>query len=42
MKPDINPRKRNKKKLTTRRLNNVLLKNQQVNEEIKREIKKIP
>ena len=40
MKLEINHRKRNEKKLTTWRLNNMLLKNQQVNEEIKREIKK--
>ena len=40
MKLEINHRKRNKKKLTTWRLNNVLLKNQWVNEEIKTEIKK--
>ena len=41
MKPEINHRKRNEKKLTTWRLNNMLLKNQRVNEKIKREIKKI-
>ena len=40
MKPEINHRKRNEKKLTTWRLNNMLLKNQWVNEEIKKEIKK--
>ena len=40
MKLEINHRKRNEKKLTTWRLNNMLLKNQQVNEEIKKEIKK--
>ena len=41
MKLEINHRKRNEKKLTTWRLNNMLLKNQRVNEKIKREIKKI-
>ena len=40
MKLEINHRKRNEKKLTTWRLNNMLLKNQWVNEEIKTEIKK--
>ena len=40
MKLEINHRKRNEKKLTTWRLNNMLLKNQWVNEEIKKEIKK--
>ena len=41
MKLEINRRKRNEKKtLTTWRLNNMLLKNQWVNEEIKKEIKK--
>ena len=40
MKLEINHRRRNKKKLTTWRLNNMLLKSQWVNEEIKREIKK--
>ena len=40
MKLEINPRKRKEKKLTTWRLNNMLLKNQWVNEEIKKEIKK--
>ena len=40
MKLEINHRKGNKKKLTTRRINNMLLKNQWVNEEIKKEIKK--
>ena len=39
MKLEINHR-RNEKKLTTWRLNNMLLKNQWVNEEIKKEIKK--
>ena len=39
MKVEINHRKRNEKKLTTLRLNNMLLKNQWVNEEIKKEIK---
>ena len=37
MKLEINHRKRNEKKLTTWRLNNMLLKNQWVNKEIKRE-----
>ena len=40
MKLEINHRKRNDQKLTTSRLNNMLLKNQWVNEEIKSEIKK--
>ena len=40
MKLEINHRKRNEKKLTTWRLNNMLLKNQWVNEEIKKEIKR--
>ena len=40
MKLEINHRKRNEKKLTTWRLNNMLLKNQWVNEKIKKEIKK--
>ena len=40
MKLEINHRKRNKKKLATWRLNNMLLKNQWLNEEIKKEIKK--
>ena len=40
MKLEINHRKRSEKKLTTWRLNNILLKNQWVNEEIKKEIKK--
>ena len=40
MKLLINHRKRNEKKLTTWRLNNMLLKDQWVNEEIKKEIKK--
>ena len=39
MKLEINHRKRNEKKPTTWRLNNMLLKNQWVNEEIKKEIK---
>ena len=39
MKLEINHRKRNEKKPTTWRLNNMLLKNQRVNEEIKKEIK---
>ena len=42
MKLEINYRGRNEKKLTIRRLSNMLLKNQQVNEEIKKEVKKIP
>ena len=40
MKLEINHRKINEKKLTTWRLNNILLKNQWVNEEIKKDIKK--
>ena len=40
MKQEINHRKKNEKKPTTWRLNNMLLKNQWVNEEIKKEIKK--
>ena len=40
MKVEIKHRKRHEKKLTTWRLNNMLLKNQRVNEEIKKEIKK--
>ena len=40
MKLEINHRKRNKKKPTTQRLNNMLLKHQWVEEEIKKEIKK--
>ena len=40
MKLEIKHRKRNEKKPTTWRLNNMLLKNQWVNEEIKKEIKK--
>ena len=39
MKLEINHRKRNEKKPTTWRLNNILLKNEWVNEEIKKEIK---
>ena len=38
MKPEINHRKRNEKKLITWRLNNMLLKNQWVNEEVRKEI----
>ena len=38
MKPEINHGKRNEKKLTTWRPNNTLLKNQCVNEEIKKEM----
>ena len=40
MKLEINLRKRNEKKLTTWILNNMPLKNQCVNEKIKKEIKK--
>ena len=40
MKLEINHRKRNEKKPTTWRPNNMLLRNQRVNEEIKKEIKK--
>ena len=40
VKLEINHRKRNEEKLTTWRLNNILLKKQWVNEEIKKEIKK--
>ena len=40
MKLEINHRKRNEKKPTTWRLKNMLLKNQWVNEEIKKELKK--
>ena len=40
MQLEINHRKRYKKKPTTRRLNNMPLKNEWVNEEIKKEIKK--
>ena len=36
---EINHRKRNEKKLTTWKINNMLLKNQWVNEKLKREIK---
>ena len=39
MKLEINHRKRNEKKLTTWRLNNMLLKNQWINEEIKKYLK---
>ena len=42
MKLEINYRKRNERKLTTWKLSNMLLKNQWVNEEIKKEILKIP
>ena len=42
MKLKINHRKRNDKKPITWRVNNMLLKNQWDNEEIKKEIKKIP
>ena len=41
MKLDNNHRKRKEKNLTTWTLNNMVLKNQWVNEEIKKEIKKI-
>ena len=40
MKLEINHRKKNEKKLYTRRLNNMLLKNQWVNEEIQGKFKK--
>ena len=40
LKLEINYRKRNEKKLTTEGLNNMLLKNQRVNKETKKEIKK--
>ena len=40
MKLEINYRKRNEKKTITWRLNNMLLKKQWVNDEIKEEIKK--
>jgi len=40
MKLENNHRKRNEKKPTTWTLNNMILKNQWVNEEIKKEIKK--
>ena len=40
MKLEINHRKRKEKKPTTWRLNNMLLKNQRVNEEIKQKFKK--
>ena len=40
MKLEINHTERNEKKPTTWRLNNIILKNQWVNEEIKKEIKK--
>ena len=40
MKLEVNHRKERRKKLTTWRLNNMLLKNQWVNEDIKKEIKK--
>ena len=40
MKLEINHRKRNEKKMTTWRRNNMVLKNQWVNEEVKMEIKK--
>ena len=40
MKLEINHRKRNEKKLITWRLNNMLLKTQRVNDEIKEEIRK--
>ena len=42
MKLEIQHRKRNEQKPTTWRLNNMLLKQQWVNEEIRKEIKKIP
>ena len=40
MKLEIYHRKKNGKRTNTRRLNNMLLKNQWVNEEIKKEIRK--
>ena len=40
MKQEINHRKRNEKKIITRRINNMLLKNQWVNAEIKKNILK--
>ena len=40
MKLEINHRKRNEKKMITWKLNNMLLKTQWVNDEIKEEIKK--
>ena len=40
MQLEINYRKKNGKRTNTRRLNNMLLKNQWVNEEIKKEIRK--
>jgi len=39
MKAEINQRKRNEKKLTTWRLNNMLLKNQWVNRKSRRKLK---
>ena len=40
MKVELSHRKRNERRLTTWRRNNMLLKNQRVNEEIKMEMKK--
>ena len=40
MRPDINCRKKTVKNTKTRRLNNILLNNQEITEEIKDEIKK--
>ena len=40
MKPEINHRKKNRKRMNTWRLNNMLLRNKQVNNEIKEEIRK--
>ena len=40
MKQEVNHRKRNEKKIITRRINNMLLKNQWVNKEIKKNILK--
>ena len=42
MKPEINHRKRNEKKTITWRLNDMLLKNQWVNDEIKEKNLKYP
>ena len=41
MRPDINYKKKTVRNTNTRRLSNIFLNNQQVTEEIKREIKKI-
>ena len=42
MKLEINHRKGNEKKLTTLRLNSMLVKNQWINEKIKKEIRGVP